>query len=149
MKLVVDASVGLKSVLREADSELAEGLLASREDLLIPDFWLNEATNALWVQVRRRLMTGDAARQGLAMLKSTLEPAATAAMDLHRPALDISLAVGLSPLDALYAAFALAIGADRVVAADRPFLAALRRHPDAAVASLPLHLHDWASGRTS
>jgi predicted nucleic acid-binding protein len=113
VKLVVDASVGLKWVLREDDSELADHLLTSGHDLLVPDFWLNEATNALWVQVRRRLMTGDAARQGLAMLRSALEPAATQALSLHEAALDVSLAVGVSPHDALYAAFACDGGRSR------------------------------------
>lgn len=78
------------------------------------------------------------------MLRSTVRPEATAAMHLHGPALDISLAVDISPHDALYAAFALATEADHVVAADQPLLAALRRHPDPAVARLPLDLQDWA-----
>jgi hypothetical protein len=34
-----------------------------------------------------------------------------------------------------------------VIAADKPFPAALRRHPDPAVARLPLGLEEWASGR--
>jgi predicted nucleic acid-binding protein len=51
--LVVDASVGLKWVLQEADSPLAERLARSDVDLLVPDFWLHEACNVLWLQVRR------------------------------------------------------------------------------------------------
>jgi predicted nucleic acid-binding protein len=53
--LVVDASVGLKWVVQEADSNLAERLARSEADLLVPDFWLNEACNVLWLQVRRKL----------------------------------------------------------------------------------------------
>ncbi len=41
MTLVVDASVALKWVLDEPDSHLAQG----EEELLAPDFWLNEATS--------------------------------------------------------------------------------------------------------
>jgi hypothetical protein len=40
LALVVDASVGLKWVLQEADSPLAMALADSDEVLLVPDFWL-------------------------------------------------------------------------------------------------------------
>ncbi len=146
MRLVVDASVALKWAIRGADSAVAFELLAS-ETLMLPDFWLNEATNALWVQAWRGLMSAEDVRDGLTLLKERVPSTVTAAMDLHASALEIALEVGCSPYDTLYAAFALAIGADHVIAADRPFLAALRRHPDPAVARLPLDLRDWASGR--
>lgn len=45
MLLVVDASVALKWVL--PDSATALELLCSDEDLLLPDFWLNEAANVV------------------------------------------------------------------------------------------------------
>ena len=148
MRLVVDASVALKWAIQEDDSAVAFDLLTS-ETLMLPDFWLNEATNALWVQARRGLMSAGDVLDGLKLLKERVPQMPTAALDLHATALKIALEVGCSPYDTLYAAFALAIGADHVIAADRPFIAALRRHPQAAVASLPLHLHDWASGRAS
>jgi predicted nucleic acid-binding protein len=62
LPLVVDASVALKWVLQEPDSHLAEALVRVEPDLLIPDFWLGEATNVLWVQVRRKLLTGRRSR---------------------------------------------------------------------------------------
>jgi len=65
MALVVDASVGLKWVLNEPDSDLAEALVRAEPDLLVPDFWLNDATNVLWLQVRRKLFTPTEAREGL------------------------------------------------------------------------------------
>jgi hypothetical protein len=65
LALVVDASVALKWVLEEPDSPAAEALLRIEPDLLIPDFWLWEATNVLWVQVRRKLFTPDEAREAL------------------------------------------------------------------------------------
>ena len=70
MALVVDASVGLKWVLQEPDSPLAAALVRSEPDLFVPDFWLNEATNVLWLQVRRRLFTAGEAREGLARLRT-------------------------------------------------------------------------------
>jgi predicted nucleic acid-binding protein len=72
--LVVDASVGLKWVLQEPDSHLAEALVRTEPDLLVPDFWLHEATNVLWLQVRRKLFTPDEAREGLALLRAQVEP---------------------------------------------------------------------------
>ena len=96
MALVVDASVGLKWVLQEADSKLAERLVCSDADLLVPDFWLNEACNVLWLQVRRKLLTPDEAREGLALLRAQVEPTPTAELGLHDIALEIGLAVNHS-----------------------------------------------------
>ena len=108
MALVVDASVGLKWALREPDSRLAEALLLSAEELLVPDFWLNEATNILWVQVHRKgtpqrpSWTPAEARNGLDLLQAAVKPTPTAELGLHSVALDIALAVDHSPYDCLY-----------------------------------------------
>ncbi len=143
MALVVDASVGLKWALREADSRRALALLASDERLLVPDFWLNEATNVLWVQVLRKMWTAEEARAGLALLSNAVKPTDTAGMGLHPTALEIGLAIGHSPYDCLYVAFALAMGADRVVVADAGFQEAIARHPDPSVSKLLMPLRDW------
>jgi predicted nucleic acid-binding protein len=91
--LVVDASVGLKWVLQEPDSPLAERLASSDADLLVPDFWLNEACNVLWLQVRRKLFTLDEAREALALLRAQVQPTPTADLGLHDIALEIGFAV--------------------------------------------------------
>lgn len=124
MTLVIDASVGLKWVLQEPDSPLAERLAGSGADLLVPDFWLNEACNVLWLQVRRKLLTPDAAR---VLLHAQVEPTPTAGLGLHKTALEIGLIVNHSTYDTLYVAFALAMGAEKVVVADGPFLTAMQR----------------------
>ncbi|NBB70656.1 MAG: hypothetical protein GVY33_10105 [Alphaproteobacteria bacterium] len=54
MALEVDASVALKWALQEPDGPLAEALLSSAEDLFVPDLWVHQAANVLWVQVHRR-----------------------------------------------------------------------------------------------
>lgn len=144
MTLVVDASVGLKWVLREPDSHQAAALVLSGEALLVPDFWLNEATNVLWLQVRRNLLTPEEAREGLALLRAQLEPTPTADMNLRELALDIGMGIGHSPYDTLYVAFALATGAAAVVVADRPFARAMQRHPDPVLARILLPLDEWA-----
>ena len=146
MTLVVDASVGLKWVLQEADSRLAERLARSDVDLLVPDFWLHEACNVLWLQVRRKLFTPNEAREALALLRAQVEPTPTAELSLHDVALEIGLTVNHSTYDTLYVAFALAMGAERVVVADGPFVTAMQTHPDPTLAGILLPLAAWASG---
>jgi predicted nucleic acid-binding protein len=145
--LVVDASVGLKWVLQEPDSPLAECVARSEADLLVPDFWLNEACNVLWLQVRRKLFTPEEARDALALLREQVEPTPTADLALHDIALEIGLTINHSPYDTLYVAFALAMGAEKVVVADGPFVTAMRTHPDPALADILLPLAAWASSR--
>jgi predicted nucleic acid-binding protein len=142
---VVDASVALKWVLRERDSSQALALLASRETLLVPDFWLNEAVNVLWLQVHRHVWTSDEARHGLMLLRDAVPPTQTADMGLHPVALGIALAIDHSPYDCLYAAFAIAMGAGRMVTADVPFMTAHRQHPDPRLARLPVSVGEWAA----
>ena len=92
MTLVVDASVALKWVLEEPDSHLAQALTEGEEEVLVPDFWLNEAANVCWLQVRKGKWSADEAREGLALLRALVPPTATSDLDLHDVALDIGLA---------------------------------------------------------
>lgn len=147
MALVVDASVGLKRVLQEPDSLLAERLARSEADLLVPDYWLNEACNVLWLQVRRKLFTPEEARNALALLREQLEPTPMVDLALHDIALEIGLTINHSPYDTLYVAFAFAMDAEKVVVADGPFVTAMRTHPEPALADILLPLAAWASGR--
>jgi predicted nucleic acid-binding protein len=144
LPLVVDASVGLKWVLHEPDSHIAEALLRIEPDLLVPDFWLGEATNVLWLQVRRKLLTSEEAREGLALLRTQVPPTPTADMDLHEVALEIGMAVNHSTYDTLYLAFAIAMGATGLVVADGPFVRDMRTHPDPALAAMLIPLDAWA-----
>jgi predicted nucleic acid-binding protein len=147
VRLVVDASVGLKWVLPEPDSHLAQVLVESGEALLIPDFWLNEACNVLWLQVRRAVFTPDEARSAFGLLRRQLPPIQTGDLGLHELALEIGLAVDQSTYDTLYVAFAIAMRADKVVAADGPFIRKMRSHPDLDLAGMMLTLDEWAAGR--
>lgn len=70
MALVVDASVALKWVLSEPDSPLTQALVASGNELLLPGFWLNEATNVCWLQVHKGKWSADEAREALALLRA-------------------------------------------------------------------------------
>ena len=148
MALVIDASVGLKWILHEDDSHLAQALASGEEELLAPDFWLHEACNVVWLQVHRGLLTPEEAHDGLSLLRTQVEPTPTADMGLHDFALEIGVAVDHSTYDTMYVAFAIAMGARAVVAADGPFVRKMRTHPDAAVARMMLPLADWAAGLT-
>ena len=77
----------------------------------MPDFWLNEATNICWLQVRKEKWPTDEARVALALLCAFVPPTLTTGLGLHDVALDIGIAVSDSPCDALYLAFAVAMGA--------------------------------------
>jgi predicted nucleic acid-binding protein len=147
LSLVVDASVALKWVLQEPDSHLAEELLRIEPDLLIPDFWFGEATNVLWLQVRRKLLTPEEAREGLALLRAQVPPTPTADMDLHEVALEIGIVVNHSTYDTLYLAFAIAMGARGVVVSDGPFVRDMRTHPDPALAAMLIPLDAWARSK--
>ena len=145
MTLVVDASVGLKWVLDEPDSHLAQALAEGEEALLVPDFWLNEACNVCWVQVRRGIWTPAEAREGFALLRAQVVPTATGEMDLHEVALEIGLAARHSTYDTLYLAFAIAVGARGVVVADGPFVRDMGRYPDPVVAAMVMPLSELTS----
>lgn len=124
--IVVDASVALKWVIREPDSAAAERVL-ERFRLAAPELLAVECANALWLQVRRRLMSPAEARAALADLLAVdvdYEPdhglaasALSLAGDLDHPA-----------YDCLYLALALERGA-LLVTADRRFASAVRAHP--------------------
>ncbi len=143
----MDASVALKWVLDEPDSHLAHALAESDETLLMPDFWLNEACNVLWLQVRKRIFSQEEAREGLALLQGMVQPISTHDLELHSVALEIGLATNHSTYDTLYLAFAIAMGARAVVVADRSFVSDMQIHPDPALPAMLLPLDGWAKGR--
>jgi predicted nucleic acid-binding protein len=95
------------------------------------------------------LFTPDEAREALALLRAQVEPTPTAELGLHDIALEIGLAVHHSTYDTLYVAFALAVGAEKVVVADGPFATAMQRHPDPALAGILLPLVPWASSQSA
>lgn len=147
MALVVDASVGLKWVLQEPDSQLAEALVRDEPELLVPDFWLNEVTNVLWLQVRKKQFTPAEAQEGFFLLREQIEPTPTADLQLHQLALDIGIKVNHSTYDTLYIAFAIAMGASLVVAADDAFLRAMQTDPDPALSGMVISLDAWAKSK--
>lgn len=147
MALVVDASVALKWVLNEPDSYLAQALAAGDEEILAPDFWLNEVCNICWLQARKGKWTAEEAKNGLSLLRAQVPPSPTDDLELHDVALEIGLAVNHSTYDTLYVAFAIAMGARGVVVADGPFVPDLARHPDPALSAMLIPLDAWGRER--
>ena len=61
MRLVVDASVAVKWLVEEEQSELAESLFDGAHDLHAPRLMVSEVSNALWAKVRRHQIRRDEA----------------------------------------------------------------------------------------
>lgn len=61
MRLVVDASIAVKWLVEEEQSELAERLFGSAHDLHAPRLMASEVSNALWAKVRRHQIRRDEA----------------------------------------------------------------------------------------
>ena len=121
--LVVDASVAVKWVLHESDSDQARAVLeASAEgafDLIAPSHLLAEATNAVWARAYlRHEISVLNAQLAVALLRSanvTYSPIEVLVAD----AFELALAQGRTVYDCLYVA--LALREDCVlVTADRP-----------------------------
>ena len=93
------------------------------------------------------LFTPDEAREGLALLRAQVEPTPTAHMRLHDLALEIGIVIDHSTHDTLYLAFAVAMVASAVVAADGPFLRSIRAHPDPTLSAMVLSLDAWANSQ--
>jgi predicted nucleic acid-binding protein len=126
--LVVDASVALKWVLAESDSDLAQQIVHS--SLLAPDLLLIECGNAIW----RHVALGEVSPADVPQLWAVLGAMPVeivASPGLVERALDLAVALNHPIYDCLYLALALERGA-RVVSADRRFLAASRRRRDLA-----------------
>jgi predicted nucleic acid-binding protein len=125
--VVIDASVALKWVLDESDSDAASALRA--EDLVAPVLWLAEAANVLWRRVRIGNITADQAILRLAELRSA--PLTSLPIE---PVLDRALGLALQCdhliYDCLYLALAMAHDTN-VITADRRF-AALGARPELA-----------------
>ena len=61
MRLVVDASVAVKWLVAEEDSDAADRLVAGGDDLYAPRLMASEVANALWRKARMREIEGTQA----------------------------------------------------------------------------------------
>jgi predicted nucleic acid-binding protein len=127
MNLVVDASVAVKWLFDEPDSEKAEALLASagEEDdlkLVAPAILPAEVANALWKRMRRgdmdRLKTLETGQrfEGICPLLLPIE-------DLVHRALELAIDSRHPVYDCLYVALAEELHADLITADERLYRA--------------------------
>ena len=128
---VVDASVGIKWVIEEEHSPVADLLLMGTKRLIVPDRFYSEVANVLWKRTRRgnvldRISVSDA-RDGLTQILSVrLETIPSA--ELVAGSMEIALETGRSTYDCDYLALALRMNAPFVTADDR-FYRAVASHP--------------------
>ncbi len=126
MNLVVDASVAVKWLFEEPDSERAEALLASAgEDdlkLVAPTILPAEVANALWKRMRR----GDMDRRKTLATGQRFEdicPLLLPIEDLVHRALELAIGSRHPVYDCLYVALAEELPADLITADERLYRA--------------------------
>lgn len=125
MTLVIDASVALKWVLAEDESEAAQRLVADHA-LAAPDLLMIECANVLWAKARRGALTRELARDALNAIEATpirLLPTASYVTAAQAIAFHLDQTV----YDSVYLAAALAEHA-MMMTADQAFAAATSRH---------------------
>ena len=119
MRLVVDASVAVKWLIAEDDSEAARELAASGEELHAPRLMACEVANALWRKARLgEIARGDAGAMLAAVQDMPVRWGADEAVCAD--AARIALALDRPVYDCVYLALAHRIGAV-VVTADLRF----------------------------
>jgi len=115
MTRLIDASVAVKWVVSEPDSERAMALYGG--GFAAPDLILVEIANILWKKVRRREIDALQATLGLSELQSTLDVMPT--LSLESRALEIGMALDHPVYDCIYLALAEALDTTLVTADTR------------------------------
>ena len=133
MRLVVDASVAVKWLVTEPDSDNARELAASAEDLHAPRLMASEVASALW----RKARLGEIAHGDLAAMLLCVPDMPVrwnADETVCADAVRLALAIDHPVYDCVYLALAHRMGAI-LVTADRRFVTALgsTEHSQAAV----------------
>lgn len=101
--IVIDASVAVKWVMPEPDSNTAEAL--HTQPLIAPDLWLVEAANALWRNVVSKSITQVQASQALMKLRAS--PVTTlSSRDYLASALELAIRLRHPIYDCVYLAVA-------------------------------------------
>jgi predicted nucleic acid-binding protein len=123
--VVIDASVAIKWVLSEPDSDAAERLV-EEESLAAPDFMLLETANVLRTKARRGDISPADARSAFAGIRAT-PIRFFGASDYAIYAQELALELDQTVYDCLYLALALS---ERIVlvTADEAFYRSVGRH---------------------
>ena len=123
MRLVVDASVAVKWLVEEEDSEAADRLLDGRHELFAPRLLASEVGNALWRKVRAEEI--ELRRAGALAAAIPEMPVSWMGEEaVCSEAVRLSLALDRPVYDCIYLALAYRLGAN-LVTADIRFVNAL------------------------
>lgn len=123
LTLVIDASVAVKFVVREPNSEAARHFIRIADPLIAPDWLLVEAASAMWRKVKRSELLSVHAERNLRELPSFFEQLHPS-RELVEEAFGWSFRLRHSVYDCLYLALALREECG-VVTADEKFHRAL------------------------
>lgn len=129
-RVVIDASVALKYILHETDSDHARRVIEAAAygeiQLVAPYAWQLECANACWKRVRLKKMAESSAVVAVETLRSLGVNYIDAEILIDR-ALDIALRCRTSTYDAMYAAAAEYVDGE-LVSADDDLLESLRQN---------------------
>jgi predicted nucleic acid-binding protein len=106
IRFVVDASIGIKWVLHEADSEKALMLVSERIERIVPDLFFSEIGNVLWKNIRSERLFITQADHALRRL-SNIRLTVVNVSGLMQTALDIAHRYDRSFYDSAYIALAV------------------------------------------
>jgi predicted nucleic acid-binding protein len=123
--IIIDASVAVKWVAEEEDSDAAAAWLG--EPLAAPELWLAEAANALWAKHRRGEIEARHVRDGCRELISAPVGRLPIA-DLLPSAAHMAIELDHPVHDCLYLA-AAELHDTRLITADRRFVGKVAAHP--------------------
>ena len=137
-EVVIDASVAICWLVREAATEKANGLIAATTNLVAPSLMLAELANTLWKKTRIGEIRADLADAGLREVPRFV-PQIVELPDLVPPALAPALELGHPVYDCVCLALAQRRGA--------PFVtlnrALTERLADTRYANVAVLLADW------
>lgn len=119
MTLVIDASVAVKFLVREHDTDYARTLITSPQVLIAPDWLLIEAASTFWKKVKRSELLAVHAERHMDDLPLFFGKLFSSA-ELAAEALKLALRLKHSVYDCLYLALAIRENT-RLVTADEPF----------------------------
>ena len=123
MRLIIDASVAVKWLVDEEDSDAADRLLDGRHELFAPRLLVSEVGNALWRKVR----TAEIELRRAGALASAISEMPVSWMGeeaVCSEAVRLAIALDRPVYDCIYLALAYRIGA-KLVTADIRFVNAL------------------------
>ena len=142
MNLVVDASVVVKWLVVEPETEKAEALLElcrlRKYDSVAPELLVAEVGGVLWKRVRQGTMTASQAEFQFDRFKR-IRPILKPLLDLMGQALKLALVHHHSIYDCLYVALAREAQCDLVTADEKLVRAFSPRHPNVKL------LRTWSS----